>query len=205
MHRRSVVAALLVLLAVGAIVALSQFTTVFAVSAPSTVPHMPPVSVTTYGDAQITAACDHANPGASLGLRRPTLVSRIDGNDAVIFATRSKYSACILFNTRNVSVIKPAPIVPNAKPIDETFSLSSSNKVPHRSLWTTNTWFVVRVGPTVATLTAATGGSSEDSPVVDGFAFVHLTETADVQGKFAWGLAAGFSAGGELVGSEVLR
>jgi hypothetical protein len=190
---------------VGAIVALSLFTKVFAVTSPRSEVHVTRVSVTTYGDARITTACDHESPGTSLGLIRPTLVSQIDGDDAVIFATRSKFSVCVLSSPNGVSVIKPTPLVRDSKPVDETFSLASSDKIPKRALWAFTSWFVVRVGPTVTTLTASTRGASQVSPVVDGFAFVHLTETADVHGRFAWGVAAGFSASGELVGSGVLR
>src|SRR5579863_1615870 len=196
MQRRSGVTVVLVLMVVGAIVALSLFTKVFTVASPRPTVRLVRVSVTTYGDAQITAACDHVTPGVSLGLTRPTLVSRIDGSDAVIFATSSTYSACILSGPKDASVIKPTALARNSRPVDETFSLSTVNKVPKRALWAYDSWFVVRVGPTVTTLTASTGGLSQVSSVVDGFAFVHLTETADVHGKFAWGVAAGFSAGG---------
>jgi hypothetical protein len=204
MHRRYAVAGLFVVASIAAVVALTSFTNVFAVSEPKPAQESR-VIVTAFSNAQITATCDRVSPGASLGLSNPTLVSRMDASDAVIFATSTKYSACILSDGNNVSVTKPIAFERTSRPIDELESISTLAKLPGQGRYATNAFFVMRVGPTVTTLQAATKGLSQVSPVVDGFAFVHLIASAKVHGKFAWGVAAGFSAGGELVGSETLR
>ena len=89
--------------------------------------------------------------------------------------------------------------------IHELESFGTLNKISGRAMYTTNTWFVVRVGPGVSALKEVVRGSSQSSSIQDGFAFVHVKERADVRGKFAYGIAAAFSVGGEFMGSTTLR
>jgi hypothetical protein len=163
-----------------------------------------PITTTSFSDATIIATCDGTSPNVSLGLSKPTLVSRLDGVDAVIFATKSTYSACIVFGNKNFEETHPTLFVPIKRGVKELESLSMLNKIVGRSRYATDSWFVVRVSPSVSTVKAVTQGRSQVSNIGDGFVLVHERESADIRGKFSYGVAAGFSAGGDLVGSTTL-
>jgi hypothetical protein len=205
MRRWYIVTGILVLACVAVVLALTQPPRSVAPSATSRTVHLKRLAVTSFDDAKIMAICDRLNPDVSLRLSKPTLVSRIGGVDALIFATSTKYSACLVSGTKNVDENQPTPFVHSSRAIHELESFAVVNKIPGRVLYATNTWFVVRVGPTVSTIKAVMRSLSQVSKIGDGFAFVHVKETADLRGKFAYGVAAGFSAGGELVGSATLR
>ncbi len=132
------------------------------------------------------------------------LESRIDGVDAVIYATSDRYSACIVSGAKNVDESEPTPHAHSSTAVRELEAFATLNKVRDRAQYATDTWFVVRVGPTVSKIKAVTRGPSQTSNIEDGFAFIHVKETADLRGKFVYGVAAGFSTGGELVGSATL-
>jgi hypothetical protein len=194
-----VLASLIVLLVVGH----SQRT--YGASALGHIAHLKQGSVTSYDDTKIITTCDRLQPQASLGLSKPTLVSRIDGVDAIVFATGTKFSACIIYDPKNVAANKPTPFVHSSAAVDELQSFGTLNKVPGRDKYASDTWFLVRVNPSVTTLRAVTRGTSQSSKITDGFAFIHVQETADILGKFAYGVTAGFRAGGSVVGSATLR
>jgi hypothetical protein len=169
------------------------------------VEHLKRASVISFNDAKIIATCDGPQPAASLGLSKPTLVSHIDGADAIVFATSTKFSACIIFDPKNVAAIKPTSLVRSSAAVDELQSFGTLKKVSGRDRYASDTWFLVRASPRVSTLRAMTRGTSQSSNIADGFAFIHVRETDEMQGKFVYGIAAGLSAGGELVGSTRLR
>jgi len=204
MRRLYVGTGMVALSSVALVLVLTQIPITVASSVTSRTAHSKSLSVTSFNDAKITAICDRLNPGDSLGLSKPTLVSRMDGVDAVIFATSTKYSACVVSGIKNVAENKPTPFVHSSKAIHELESFATLNKIPHRALYAPDTWFVVRVAPTVSTIKAVTRGSNRVSRIGDGFAFIHVKETVDVRGKFVYGVAAGFSAGGGLVGNATL-
>ncbi|MHB1209137.1 MAG: hypothetical protein ACYC1I_05460 [Acidimicrobiales bacterium] len=106
---------------------------------------------------------------------------------------------------KNVQGNPPTPLVRSSKAIHELTAFAALNMIPGRALYAASTWFVVRVAPAVSTIKALTRGVSQVSAIGDDFAFIHAKETVDLHGKFAYGLAAGFSAGGELLGSTTLR
>ena len=160
MRRLYVGTGMVALSSVALVLVLTQIPITVASSVTSRTAHSKSLSVTSFNDAKITAICDRLNPGDSLGLSKPTLVSRMDGVDAVIFATSTKYSACVVSGIKNVAENKPTPFVHSSKAIHELESFATLNKIPHRALYATDTWFVVRVAPTVSTIKAVTRGSN---------------------------------------------
>jgi hypothetical protein len=191
---------------VAGVLALAGVLLIFALTTPpsSAKAHEEHVSVTSFDDVKITAVCNGASLGESMGLTKPTVIERIDGVDAAIFATSTEYTACVVRGTKDIDQSGPTPIRQISSGVGELESFGAVNKVPGRALFTTDTWFIVRTSPTVSTIKAVTRGWSQGSTVRDGFAFIHEKETADVKGKFIYGVVAGFSAGGELVGSAPL-
>lgn len=163
-----------------------------------------PRAVESYSDARIVAVCDRTDPGESMGLSKPTVVDRIGGADAVIFATDTQYSACIVNGAKNVESNEPTAIGQISHGVEELESLGTLKKIEGQDAYSTDTWFVVRVGPTVSAINAVVRGSSQVSKVQDQFAFVHQTGTVNIQGKFVIGVVVGFSAGGGVVGSGPL-
>jgi hypothetical protein len=109
-----------------------------------------------------------------------------------------------VFRNKGFEETHPTLFVPLTRGVKELESLSMLNKIPGRARYTTDSWFVVRVSPSVSTVKAVTKGESQVSNIGDGFVLVHEQESADVKGKFSYGVAAGFSAGGDLVGSTTL-
>jgi hypothetical protein len=204
MYRQHTIAGVLVLASAVLTLALGYPAPVSAASSSSREAHVHRTAVTSFDNAKITAICDRADPNESMGLSKPTEVDRVDGVDAVIFATSIRYGACIVLSANGTYQSKPTLIRQISKGVGELESFATLNKVPDRALYTTDTWFVVRVSPSVATVKAVTRGSTQVSKVRDDFAFVHEKETANVKGKFVYGVAAGFSAGGELVGTTPL-
>lgn len=162
------------------------------------------VAPTAFNDAMITSTCDRAISGASQDLLRPSAVSRIDGIVAVIFKTSSKYSACIVAGAKDVMGNQPTLYVHSSKAIHELESFGTLNKIAGPDRYTTNTWFVVKVGPGVSVIKASAIGFTQSTSIKDGFAFVHIKEKANVRGKFVFGTAAAFSAGGSFMGSTTL-
>jgi hypothetical protein len=157
-----------------------------------------------FNDTKITRICDRLVPDASLGLSTPTLVSRIDGVDAVVFATRTRYTACIVVSATGVFGNQPTRYLHSSRAVNLLESFATLNKIPGGALYTTDVWFVVKLGPGVTKLKAITRGASDVSAIRGGFAFIHEKETAAVKGKFVYGVAAGFSSSGELLGSASL-
>jgi hypothetical protein len=175
-----------------------------AVSSSAAQRHRQHVAVTSFDDAKIIQICDESDPNESLGLSKPTVVDRIDGVDAVIFARPLRYSACIVYGGSDDAFNKPTSIRQIPFGVGELESFATLNKIPGRPLYKTNAWFVVRTSPTVSTIEALTRGATQASKVRDQFAFVHEKEVADVTGKFHYGVVAGFSSGGDLVGTGML-
>jgi hypothetical protein len=178
---------------------------VWAASSSGKEAHVQRAATTSFDNAKIMAICDRTDPNESMGLSKPTDVDRTDGVDAVIFATSTRYSACIVLGANASDENKPTPIRQVSNGVGELESFGTLNKVPGRALYATDTWFVVRVSPSVTMIKAVTGGLTQVSRVHDDFAFVHEKETANVKGKFVYGVAAGFSASGELVGAAPLK
>lgn len=139
-----------------------------------------------------------------MGMSTPTVVDRIGGVDAVIFATGTRYSACIVHGVKNTDESEPTAIRQISNGVGELESFGTIDTIPHRALYTTDTWFVVRVSPTVTTIKAVMRGFSQVSKVRARFAFVHERETANIEGKFVYGVATGFDAGSGVVGSAPL-
>jgi len=156
------------------------------------------------GDKEIVVMCDHAITGSSLGLAKPLFVSRVDGVDAVIFARADRYSACLVSGSNTVEGNQPTTFVHLTKGISELESFAAINKIPGRAMDHADTWFVLRAAPGVSTIATASPGRSQASSIRDGFVFVHVRETADVRGKFIYGIATSFSANGMYRGSTTL-
>jgi hypothetical protein len=161
--------------------------------------------LTSLNVSKIVVSCDRVDPNESLGMSKPTVISRFRGDDAVIFANGSRYSACVVFGKGNTEASHPVAYSNIPKGVKELEALVTSDKVPHKTLWTTNGWFVVKVGPAVTSVKAVTGGSSQVSKITDGFALVHNKETADIKGAFVFGIAVGFTSDGTFNGSAGLR
>lgn len=166
--------------------------------------HRHRLAATSYSDARIVAICDRTDPGESMGLSRPSAVDQIGGVDAVIFATHSRYSACIVLGAKNVESSEPTVIKQFSHGVGELESLGTLNKIEGQDLYSTDTWFVVRVSPTVSAIKAVVRESNQVSKVQDRFAFVHESERVGIHGKFVYGVVVGFSAGGGVVGSGPL-
>jgi uncharacterized membrane protein len=183
-------------------IALLVFTLVMSPSSTTADTHSE--SVTSFDDVKIMTICDRSNPNESMGMSKPTLVDRIDGVDAVIFATSTRYSACIVLGAKGTDESEPTAIRHITRGVGQLESFGTLNKAAGRSLWTTDTWFVVKTSPTVSTIKSVTRGFSHVSKIRGGFAFIHEKETAYLHGKFSYGIAAGFNQGGGVVGSTPL-
>jgi hypothetical protein len=150
-------------------------------------------------------SCDRLVAGASLGLRVPTLVSREGGETAVLFANQTRYTLCVLTESKNASANHPALITRNSKPVEELQSSGNILKVQGRSLYSTNVWFVVRVSVLVTSLKVVTYGASEVTSIGDHLALVHESGKVDVEAKgFSYGDVVGFGPGGSRIGSAAL-
>jgi hypothetical protein len=173
------------------------------------VDHANNASLTAYADRstpKLTQSCDRIDPRASLGLRAPTLVSRVQGETALLFSNHGRYSFCAVGPSKGVGLIHPVAITRRPQPMYELESTGSALKVPGRPLYHTDMWFVVRVSSAVSSLKVVTDGTSEVSAIHGGFAVVHESAVVDLGGKqFSYGELVGFSVGGALVGSAVLK
>ena len=151
-------------------------------------------------------SCDRMAPHASLGLRAPTLVMREGGAVAVLFSDQTKYTLCVLSGSNNASVNQPTVVTRKWNPVYELESSGYMSKLKGRSLYATNRWFVVRVSSLISSLKVVTYGTSDVTPIRDGFALVHESGKVDAGAKdFSYGEVIGFSAGGALVGSASLN
>ena len=176
-----------------------------AADASTKVAHTKNLGLTALDVSKLVASCNHLDPRESLGMSKPTLISRFHKADAMIFANGTDYSFCVVSGPGSTEAVHPTLYSNASTGMRELEALVTSNKVLHRALWANNLWFLIKVGPGVSVVKAATVGTSESSPVSDGFDLVHEKVTIDAKGKFVYGIVAGFSADGKFEGSAGLR